>query len=92
MRRGAYFSSLDADSAGEEGAYYAWSYVEILTLLGDSADLFIEFYNISIDGNWEADKNILFQTESRSDKKRRPQRTNKDGQEGARGAYGRRGR
>ncbi len=64
---GAYFSSLDADSAGKEGAYYAWSYVEILTLLGDNANLFIEFYNISIDGNWEAGNNILFQTESRED-------------------------
>ncbi len=64
---GAYFSSLDADSAGKEGAYYVWTYVEILSLLGDFADLFIEFYNITMDGNWESTKNVLFQTESRED-------------------------
>jgi uncharacterized protein YyaL (SSP411 family) len=57
---GGFYSSLDADSEGEEGKFYAWTKAEIENLLGKkSALLFLEFYNISDSGNWDAGKNIL---------------------------------
>lgn len=53
----AYFSSLDADSEGEEGKYYVWSTDEIDDVLGND-ELFKEFYGVSSSGNWEG-KNVL---------------------------------
>ena len=55
---GGFYSSQDADSEGEEGKFYVWSAAEIRTLLGDDADLFMTYYDISEGGNWEG-KNIL---------------------------------
>jgi uncharacterized protein YyaL (SSP411 family) len=57
---GSFYSSIDADSEGKEGKYYAWSTIEIKDLLGENADLFMEFYNISIEGNWEDGLNVLY--------------------------------
>ncbi|MBW7839785.1 MAG: thioredoxin domain-containing protein [Chitinophagaceae bacterium] len=54
----AFFASLDADSEGEEGKFYSWTYDEIHQVLGDSAILFCEYYGISKSGNWEHGKNI----------------------------------
>jgi uncharacterized protein YyaL (SSP411 family) len=55
---GGFYSALDADSEGEEGKFYVWSYAEIKEILGNDAALFSEFYNVSEQGNWEH-KNIL---------------------------------
>ncbi len=52
------FSSLDADSEGEEGKYYVWSYDEIEILLKDNSPRFIDYYTITKTGNWEG-KTIL---------------------------------
>jgi uncharacterized protein YyaL (SSP411 family) len=57
---GGFYSSLDADSEGEEGKFYVWTKDEIEKILGDEAALFISYYNISAAGNWEHHKNILF--------------------------------
>ena len=57
-REGGFYSALDADSEGEEGKYYVWDKTEITALLGDGADLFCAFYDITEKGNWEG-KNIL---------------------------------
>jgi uncharacterized protein len=51
-------SAEDADSEGEEGKFYVWSYDEIKPLLGENADLLLEFWNITPEGNFEG-KNIL---------------------------------
>jgi uncharacterized protein YyaL (SSP411 family) len=56
---GGFYSSLDADSEGEEGKYYTWEKKEISDLLGNNAELFCEYFNISEMGNWEQ-KNIPF--------------------------------
>lgn len=56
---GGFFSSLDADSEGEEGKFYVWQYEEIESLLGEDAKLFADYYNVHPFGNWEG-KNILF--------------------------------
>lgn len=61
---GFYYSSLDADSEGEEGKYYVWTYEEINSLFGNNSTLIHDFYNISEAGNWEQRKNILHRTRS----------------------------
>jgi len=55
---GGFYAALDADSEGEEGKFYVWNKSEIDKLLGEQADLFCKFYDISAAGNWEG-KNIL---------------------------------
>lgn len=66
--QGAFFSALDADSEGEEGKYYVWTYDEIKELLQEDAALFCDFYNITPQGNWTEGiqtgkpKNILWRT------------------------------
>ncbi|MCX6829801.1 MAG: thioredoxin domain-containing protein [candidate division Zixibacteria bacterium] len=56
---GAFYSSLDADSEGEEGKFYLWKKGEIDSILGDKAALFCKYYNITADGNFEGKTNIL---------------------------------
>lgn len=56
---GAFYSSLDADSDGEEGKFYVWQKSEIDSLLGNDAKIFNEYYNVFAGGNWEHGKNIL---------------------------------
>jgi uncharacterized protein YyaL (SSP411 family) len=58
---GAFASSLDADSEGEEGKFYVWSEAEIDRLLGDDAALFKQAYDVRPGGNWEG-KTILNRT------------------------------
>jgi uncharacterized protein YyaL (SSP411 family) len=55
---GGFYSSYDADSEGEEGKFYVWSAGEIRAALGDEADLFMAYYDVSAGGNWEG-YNIL---------------------------------
>ncbi|MEM7369182.1 MAG: thioredoxin domain-containing protein [Bacteroidota bacterium] len=60
---GGFYSSLDADSEGEEGKFYVWTYDEIEQLLGEDARLFGDYYNAHPFGNWEGN-NILFVLET----------------------------
>lgn len=62
LEGGAFASSLDADSEGEEGRYYVWTAAEVDRLLGDTAALFREAYDVSEDGNWEG-VNVLNRTD-----------------------------
>jgi uncharacterized protein YyaL (SSP411 family) len=55
-----FYSSLDADSEGEEGKFYLWTKSEIQRLLGERAPLIIAYYNITDSGNWEKGNNILY--------------------------------
>ncbi len=49
-----YAASLDADSEGEEGRFYVWSYEEIRDIVEpDMFDLFARVYDVSPRGNWE---------------------------------------
>jgi uncharacterized protein YyaL (SSP411 family) len=56
---GGFYSSLDADSEGEEGKFYVWEKEEIDNLLRGDAELFYAYYSVEEGGNWE-EKNILF--------------------------------
>ncbi len=50
---GAFASSLDADSEGEEGRFYVWRAAEVDALLGDRSDAFKAAYDVTPGGNWE---------------------------------------
>lgn len=60
--KGQFYSAIDADSEGEEGKFYVWEKNEIDDVLGGFAHKFSSFYNITLEGNWEDDKNILHKT------------------------------
>ena len=55
---GGFYSSLDADSEGEEGKFYVWTEQEIKDMLGKDAGIYLHYYGITSNGNWEEKKNI----------------------------------
>ncbi len=59
---GGFYSSLDADSEGEEGKFYIWKKEDINAILGDDAAVFCDYYSVTDHGNWEEGKNILHLT------------------------------
>ena len=61
---GGFYSSLDADSEGEEGKFYVWSFNELKEVLGERTQIIMEYYNASEIGNWEKGRNILFKTKT----------------------------
>jgi uncharacterized protein len=51
---GAFSASLDADSEGEEGKFYVWSYDEVIRELGaEDGAFFARHYDVTPDGNFE---------------------------------------
>jgi uncharacterized protein YyaL (SSP411 family) len=51
---GGFYSTLDADSEGEEGKFYVWSRSEIFDVLGDEEGrIFCALYDVADGGNWE---------------------------------------
>jgi len=68
-KTGGFYSSLDADSEGEEGKFYVWEKEDINKLLGEDSELFSDYYTVSSEGNWEGnweDKNIFFISEEKN--------------------------
>ncbi len=56
--QGGYYTAIDADSEGVEGKFYVWKKEDIVQVLGNDADIFCVYYNITASGNWEGE-NIL---------------------------------
>ncbi len=56
LPEGAWASSEDADSEGEEGRFYTWSYDEVRQVGGEVAT---EWYGARPEGNWQG-RNILW--------------------------------
>jgi uncharacterized protein YyaL (SSP411 family) len=50
---GGIYSALDADSEGEEGKFYVWSYDELQKILGEDFDAFAKYYDVTKEGNFE---------------------------------------
>ena len=61
---GGFYSSLDADSEGEEGKFYVFTKDELREILGDEEPLFSDYYNCTAVGNWEHGRNILHRRQS----------------------------
>jgi uncharacterized protein YyaL (SSP411 family) len=56
---GAFSASLDADSEGEEGKFYVWSFDEVIRQLGiEDGEFFARHYDVTPAGNFEG-HNIL---------------------------------
>jgi uncharacterized protein len=53
-----FYSTLDADSEGEEGKFYLWSEAELRELLREDADILLEYWGVTREGNFEG-SNIL---------------------------------
>ncbi len=56
---GGFFSSLDADSEGEEGKFYVFSADEIRSVLGGEAEGFMQAYGVTERGNFEHGRSVL---------------------------------
>lgn len=67
LPEGGICSAEDADSDGEEGKFYTWEYNEFKNLMGEDAELAIEFWNLTPIGNFEG-KNILYESLSENPK------------------------
>jgi len=56
---GGFSASLDADSEGEEGKFYVWSYDDVIKQLGaEDGEYFAHYYDVTPAGNFEG-HNIL---------------------------------
>ena len=55
---GGFYSSLDADSGGEEGRFYVWTMQELDAVLGKTSPVVKEYYGVTAGGNFEG-RNIF---------------------------------
>ncbi len=65
---GGFYSSINADSEGVEGAFYVWRYEELATHLGaKDLEFACQYFGITPHGNWEHGLNILTVSNSLED-------------------------
>jgi len=64
---GAFFSSLDADSEGEEGKFYVFTPSELEEALGAEADWVGKIYGVTKTGNFEHGTSVLHLSNSPED-------------------------
>jgi len=57
---GGFYSSLDADSEGEEGKFYVWTPEQVESILGtQEAAIFCSVFDVTSKGNFEHGRSIL---------------------------------
>lgn len=65
---GGFYSSLNADSEGEEGKFYVWTYDEVVeNIEPEFVKKYTSYYNIEKTGNWENGVNIPYRKYSPED-------------------------
>jgi uncharacterized protein len=63
-----FYSSLNADSEGEEGKYYIFTFDEINNIVDEKYwKIIIDYYQITSKGNWEHGNNILLPVSSKEE-------------------------
>jgi uncharacterized protein YyaL (SSP411 family) len=61
-KTGGFYTSIDADSDGEEGKYYVWTRSQTTDALGkDAGERFNNAYGVAAYGNFQDDMNVLHQ-------------------------------
>lgn len=50
---GIYYCALDADSEGEEGKFYTWTWQEWIEALGNEEPAVAAYFGVAAHGNWE---------------------------------------
>jgi uncharacterized protein YyaL (SSP411 family) len=66
---GAFYSALDAETGGEEGAYYVWSLEEVRKVLGGGpgVEAFVRLYGLDNIPNFEKDRFVLLEPSPRAE-------------------------
>jgi uncharacterized protein len=66
---GGFYSAIDAETDGEEGAYYVWSRDEVKKLLGETPehDAFSRVYGLKRDPNFEKNRYVLLEPRTRAE-------------------------
>jgi uncharacterized protein YyaL (SSP411 family) len=59
-----YYSSLNADTKDGEGEFYSWTSAELQNKLSKNYGVITNYYNVSANGNWKENKNVLFASET----------------------------
>jgi uncharacterized protein YyaL (SSP411 family) len=61
---GGFYSAIDADSEGVEGAFYIWDPEEIKLVLGkEQSEALCHYYGVTPHGNFERNKSVLHRAE-----------------------------
>ncbi|MGO9921114.1 MAG: DUF255 domain-containing protein [Isosphaeraceae bacterium] len=66
---GGFFSAFDAETNGEEGAYYVWTRDQVRAALGEGrdTDVFCEAYGLNLEPNFEQGRHVLHEPRTRAD-------------------------
>lgn len=60
---GGFYAALDADSEGEEGKFYTWTWEEFQEAAGNNSAQWAAYFGLTKEGSWENGRNILYRTE-----------------------------
>lgn len=64
---GGFYCALDADSEGVEGKFYTFHQSELASVLGDDAELFVQYFGVTETGNWEEERTNVLKIDMEAD-------------------------